>query len=84
MKHFCKQHFPVEYHPVDNALEMLRFLQSCRGMIGNVSGTFAIAECAKIPRILCLTRDRNNVRVYANGREAFTQNELVSHFHKMR
>lgn len=81
---FCRQHFPVEYHPVENALDMLRFLQSCRGMIGNVSGTFAIAECAKILRILCLEQSKNNVRVYGNGREAYTQHELETFFNEMR
>ena len=83
-KDFCRRHFPVEYHPVDNALDMLRFLQSCRGMIGNVSGTFAIAECAKILRILCLEQSRNNVRVYGNGCEAYTQRELETFFNEMR
>ena len=83
-KDFCRRHFPVEYRPVADALEMLRFFQSCRGMIGNVSGTFAIAECAKIRRILCLEQNRNNVRVYGNGREAYTQHELETFFNEMR
>lgn len=59
---FERMYFPVEYHPVRDALDLLRFLASCRGFVGNVSGTFAIAECAKLPRILCLAGDRGNVR----------------------
>lgn len=59
---FCHDVFPVEHHPVENALELLRFMQFCTGFVGNVSGTFAIAECAKIPRVLCLAPDGGNVR----------------------
>ena len=59
---FCRDVFPVEYHPVENALELLQFMESCAGFVGNVSGTFAVAECAKIPRILCLQPDGGNVK----------------------
>jgi hypothetical protein len=81
---FSRRNFPIEYHPVENALELLRFLASCRGFIGNVSGVFALAECAKIRRVLCLAKDRGNVRVYGNGREASNQNELKTIFNEMR
>lgn len=58
---FCKKCFPVPYHPVKNALEMLEFAASCRMFIGNVSGVFAIMECAKIPRILFKKVSGNDV-----------------------
>lgn len=81
---FCKRHFPVEYRPVADALELLRFMQSTRGFIGNVSGTFAVAECAKIPRILCMEKNGGSVRVYGGGREARTASELETFFNEMR
>lgn len=81
---FCRECFPVEYKPVENALDLLSFLQSCRGFIGNVSGTFALAECSKIPRILCLARDNGNVRVYGNGVEVKTTEQLYQSIETMR
>lgn len=81
---FCRECFPVEYKPVENALDLLSFLQSCRGFIGNVSGTFALAECSKIPRILCLARDNGNVRVYGNGVEVKTTEQLYQSIENMR
>lgn len=81
---FCRECFPVEYKPVENALDLLSFLQSCRGFIGNVSGTFALAECSKIPRILCLARDNGNVRVYGNGVEVKTTEQLNQSIETMR
>lgn len=81
---FCRECFPVEYKPVENALDLLSFLQSCRGFIGNVSGTFALAECSKIPRILCLARDNGNVRVYGNGVEVKTTQQLYQSIETMR
>ena len=59
---FCKKCFPVPYHPVKDALEMLEFMASCRLFAGNVSGTFAIAECAKIPRLLFKKISNNDVQ----------------------
>ena len=59
---FCREHFSVDYAPVLNALELLQFVSACRGFVGNVSGTFAIMECAKIPRILCVEPNGGNVR----------------------
>lgn len=73
---FCSIWFSVDYKPVKDALEMLRFMRSCRCFVGNVSGTFAIAECAKVPRILCLEPNRGNVRVYNNGFEVSNSSEL--------
>ena len=59
---FCKKCFPVPYHPVKNALEMLAFAASCRMFAGNVSGVFAIMECAKVPRILFKKISNNDVQ----------------------
>lgn len=73
---FCRDVIPCDYKPCQNALEMLSFMALCRGFIGNVSGTFAMAECSKIPRILCVAPNRGNVRVYGNGYEANTTTEL--------
>ena len=80
---FSAIYFPVEYHPVKDALELLSFVQSCRGFIGNVSGTFAIMECAKVRRILCLAPDGGNVRVYGNGFEASNENELEAYINQI-
>lgn len=74
---FCSEHFAVEYLRIDNALDLAMFMASCAGFVGNVSGTFAIAECAKLPRVLCLQRGGGNVRVYGNGKEAGNEKELV-------
>ena len=76
---FCSIWFSVDYKPVKDALEMLRFMRSCQCFVGNVSGTYAIAECAKVPRILCLEPNRGNVRVYNNGFEAANPSELEAH-----
>ena len=81
---FCRECFDVDYKPVAHALDLLSFLQSCRGFIGNVSGTYAIAECAKIPRILCLARDNGNVRVYGNGVEVKDPETLKTTIENMR
>jgi len=67
---FCREHFNVAFHPVLDALNLFQFAASCRGFVGNVSGTYAIMECAKIPRILCLEPTGGNVRPY--GPNAFT------------
>ena len=76
---FCRDVMPCDYKPCQNALEMLSFMASCRCFVGNVSGTFAMAECSKIPRILCVAPDGGNVRVYGNGYEASTSAELEKH-----
>lgn len=81
---FCRDVFPVEHNPVENALELLRFAASCRGFVGNVSGTFAIMECAKIPRILCLAPDGGNVMPHGGfHREAASSNELETHLKQL-
>lgn len=81
---FCRDVFPVEYHPVENALDLLRFAESCAGFVGNVSGTFAIAECAKIPRILCLSPDGGNVRPQGGfHRESASSNELETQLNQL-
>lgn len=74
---FCERYFDVDYYPVRDALEMLRFMKSCRCFVGNVSGVFAIAECAKVPRVLCLRPGGGDVRVYGNGLEARNHEELI-------
>ena len=73
---FCRSHFEVEYFRTENALELLRVMASCRAFVGNVSGTFAIAECAKVRRVLCLAPDRGNVRVCGSGAEASNAAQL--------
>ena len=74
---FCRDWFPIPHYPVLDALDLLELVASCRGFVGNVSGTFAIMECAKIPRILCLEPNRGNVRPQGGFcREASNSNEL--------
>lgn len=80
---FCSLYFPVEYHTVTDALDLLQFLQSCRGFIGNVSGVFALAECAKVRRILCVAQDGGNVRVFGDGFEARTPSELETFINQL-
>ena len=45
-------------------LDMAVFMKSCRGFIGNTSGTYAIAECAHINRIQCQRADGGNVPIW--------------------
>ena len=59
---FCRDYFPVYHYQVLDALDLLELVSACRGFVGNVSGTYAIMECAKIPRILCLEPKGGNVR----------------------
>lgn len=59
---FCREHFSVDYAPVLSALELLQLVSACSGFVGNVSGTFAIMECSKVPRILCVEPNGGNVR----------------------
>ena len=81
---FCRDVFPVEYHPVENALELLSFMASCAGFVGNVSGTFAVAECAKIPRILCLAPDGGNVKPQGGfHRESRSSDSLEIHLKQL-
>lgn len=81
---FCRDVFPVEYHPVENALELLQFVASCAGFVGNVSGTFAVAECAKVPRVLCLAPDGGNVKPQGGfHREARSSASLEIHLKQL-
>lgn len=81
---FCREYFPVYHYPVLDALDMLELVSACRGFVGNVSGTYAIMECAKIPRILCLEPNRGNVRPQGGFcREASSSNQLETYLNQL-
>jgi hypothetical protein len=63
-KNFCTSYFPVEFEKFNTMLDMAVFMKSCRGFIGNVSGTYAIVECAHIRRVQCQQADGGNVPIY--------------------
>jgi len=75
---FCEQYFPVEYHKSQNLLDLMQFVHSCKGFVGNVSGLFAAMECCKMPRVLCLQPSGGDVRCYGdNGTMVNTPQDLV-------
>ena len=50
---FCKKYFTLEYMNTGKSMHDIARCFSCiKGVIGNQSGLFALAECMKIPRIL--------------------------------
>ena len=65
-KNFCESYFPVEFEKFNTMLDMGVFMKSCHGFIGNVSGTYAIAECAHIRRVQCQQADGGNVPIWDN------------------
>ena len=65
-KNFCESYFPVEFEKFNTMLDMGVFMKSCKGFIGNVSGTYAIAECAHIYRVQCQQADGGNVPIWDN------------------
>ena len=42
---------PIEYKPINNLLEAAEILLGARGVIGNPSGLYSLAEVLKVPRI---------------------------------
>lgn len=83
-ENFCHDWFNVYHYPVYDALDLLELVASCRGFLGNVSGTFAIMECAKIPRILCLEPRGGNVRPRGGFcREASTTEQLELYLNQL-
>lgn len=81
---FCRDWFNVYHYPVYDALDLLELVASCRGFVGNVSGTFAIMECANIPRILCLEPKGGNVRPRGGFcREASTAEQLETYLDQL-
>ena len=63
-KKFCESYFPIEYQKFSTMLDMALYMKSCKGFIGNVSGTYAVAECAHINRIQCQQEDGGNVPIW--------------------
>ena len=49
---FQKKYFQLEYFPASSMLEIARCMAGAKGVIGNQSGLYTIAECLKVPRIL--------------------------------
>ncbi len=50
---FCKKYFQLEYMADAATLaDFAEYFAGAKGVIGNQSGLFALAECMKIPRIL--------------------------------
>ena len=49
---FQSRHFPVGYLPAASMLELARCIAGAKGVIGNQSGPYTVAECLKVPRIL--------------------------------
>lgn len=49
---FCGEFFQVEYFPVRDAAEAAELMGGARGVIGNPSGLYTIAECLNVPRVL--------------------------------
>ncbi|MBE6365377.1 MAG: hypothetical protein E7053_06450 [Lentisphaerae bacterium] len=50
---FCQKYFQLEYiGKVDSMMDFAKYFAGAKGVIGNQSGLFALAECMKIPRIL--------------------------------
>ena len=47
------QHFDLEYCPTKDLLEAGKYIAGAKCVIGNQSGLFSLAECMKVPRILC-------------------------------
>jgi hypothetical protein len=81
---FCRDWFNVYHYPVYDAFDLLELVTSCRGFVGNVSGTFAIMECAKVPRILCLEPRGGNVRPCGGFcREASTTDQLEIYLNQL-
>lgn len=48
---FCRNFFEVSYQPCKDMLEMAQYMAGAKGIIGNPSGIYSLAECMKIPRI---------------------------------
>jgi hypothetical protein len=49
---FCKNHFELEFFRLKDAGEAAALMAGSRGVIGNPSGLYTIAECIKAPRVL--------------------------------
>ena len=49
---FQKRYFQLEYFRASSMLEIARCMAGAKGVIGNQSGLYTIAECLKVPRIL--------------------------------
>lgn len=49
---FCKNHFELEFYRLNDAKETAGLMAGAKGIIGNPSGLYTIAECMKIPRVL--------------------------------
>jgi hypothetical protein len=50
---FKQRHFDLEYCPTKDLLEAGKYIAGAKCVIGNQSGLFSLAECMKVPRILC-------------------------------
>ena len=61
---FCKSFFEVDYLPIGDFLDAAEKMKSAKGVIGNQSGLYSLAEMLKVPRIL-LTAEFN---VYQGNR----------------
>ncbi len=49
---FSEEHFDLEYCQLSDAKECAELMLGARGVIGNPSGLYAIAESLKVPRVL--------------------------------
>lgn len=49
---FCKNLFNVDYLPIGDFLDAAEKMKSAKGVIGNQSGLYSLAEMLKVPRIL--------------------------------
>ena len=75
---FCSKYFKVDYKPVKSAKEMLQYIDSTCGFIGNISGSYALVECSKLPRILCLPGgSHGDVRPYGGRAVAVLDNHKL-------
>ena len=51
-RNFCQEFFPVQYLEVEDGIDAAEKMVSAKGVVGNASGLYTLAECLKVPRIL--------------------------------
>lgn len=49
---FCREFFPLPFRRVGSALEAAQLMRGAAGVVSNLNGLYAIAECLKVPRVL--------------------------------
>lgn len=49
---FCKNYFDVDFYAPKNALDAAEKMKGAKGVLGNQTGLYSIAECLKVKRVM--------------------------------